>query len=141
MIAPSSAQVIHLHPILFPNRSIVRKMIKTTYWDALWPYLLGLSKAPTTLGYVGSHLHGQKQISRDNPHQKAVKTCAWQPPPQVNGSEPQPSLYHLFNVIVFVSLDVIHFIVYVFKNFLTYAFEHTCRFHGLSKLAIPQWLL
>jgi hypothetical protein len=24
----------------------------------LWPYLLGLSKAPTTLGYVGSHLHG-----------------------------------------------------------------------------------
>jgi hypothetical protein len=33
----------------------------------LWPYLLGLSKVPTTLGYVGSHIYGQMQISRDNP--------------------------------------------------------------------------
>jgi len=43
-----------------------------------WPYLLELFEVPTTLGYVGSHLHGQKQITRENPHWKAITTYAWQ---------------------------------------------------------------
>jgi hypothetical protein len=44
----------------------------------LRPYLLELFEVPTTLGYVGSHFHGQKQITRENPHWKAIRTYAWQ---------------------------------------------------------------
>jgi hypothetical protein len=29
----------------------------------LWPYSFGFSKAPNTLGYVGLHHHGQKQVT------------------------------------------------------------------------------
>jgi len=45
----------------------------------LWPYLLGLFEAPNTLTYVGSHPHGQKWVSKENPHWKSIKTYAWSP--------------------------------------------------------------
>jgi hypothetical protein len=46
----------------------------------LWPYLLGLFEAPNVLTYVGSHPHGQKQVSKKNPHWIFVKTYAWSLP-------------------------------------------------------------
>jgi hypothetical protein len=47
----------------------------------LWPYLLESSKVSTILGYVGSHFHRQKQITKENPHWNAIRTYAWQPSP------------------------------------------------------------
>jgi hypothetical protein len=32
--------------------------------EELWPYLVGLSEAPSTLKYVGFNPHGQQQISK-----------------------------------------------------------------------------
>ncbi len=91
-----------------------------------WPYLLKLFEVPTTLSYVGSHFHGQKQITRKNPHWKAIRTYAWEPSPQVNGSEPRLLLCYLFHVIhVFLGVSsVMHPKLSIcFQYFLICAFE------------------
>jgi hypothetical protein len=44
---------------------------------SLWPYLLGLSEAPNTLGYVGCNPHGQKRSTRQNPNWKVVLGFSW----------------------------------------------------------------
>jgi hypothetical protein len=76
---PNIVEVTHLC-IMHKVHTRSEKNDQNYLLGCLWPYLLGLSKAPSTLGYVGSHLHGHKRISKDNPHWKAIKTCAWQPP-------------------------------------------------------------
>lgn len=47
--------------------------------DTLWPYMIGLFEASNTSTYVGSHPHGQKHVSRKNPHWKFLKSYAWLP--------------------------------------------------------------
>ncbi len=42
----------------------------------LWPYLLGLLKAPSTLKYIGYNPHGQQWITRKHPHWFAIKAFA-----------------------------------------------------------------
>jgi len=43
----------------------------------LWPYLLGLLEAPSTLKYIGYNPHGQRWITRKHPHWFAIKAFAW----------------------------------------------------------------
>jgi hypothetical protein len=49
--------------------------------EELWPYLVGLYEAPSTLKYVGFNPHGQQQISEWNSHRKALKVFGWSIPP------------------------------------------------------------
>jgi hypothetical protein len=42
----------------------------------LWPWLVGLFNALSTIAYVGSHHHGQKHVNKQNPHWKALRTYA-----------------------------------------------------------------
>jgi hypothetical protein len=39
--------------------------------EQLWPFLVGLSKAPNTLKYVGFNPHGHQQLTRKSPHWNA----------------------------------------------------------------------
>ncbi len=57
------------HPF---NSEVKKKYIL----GSLWPWLLGLSNAPSTIGHVGSHHHGQKCVNKQNPHWKTLRTYA-----------------------------------------------------------------
>jgi hypothetical protein len=48
--------------------------------EELWPYLVGLFQAPSTLKYVGFNPHGQQPINKQNSHWKAPRVLAWSTP-------------------------------------------------------------
>jgi len=48
--------------------------------EELWPYLVGLFQAPSTLKYVGFSPHGQQPINKQNSHKKAPRFFAWSTP-------------------------------------------------------------
>jgi hypothetical protein len=45
----------------------------------LWPYLVVLFEAPSTLKYVGFNSHEQQQLIRKSPHWNALRDFAWSP--------------------------------------------------------------
>ncbi len=48
-------------------------MIKNIYWVDCGLKLVGLFEAPNTCSYVGSHHHGQKQVTRNSPQLEICK--------------------------------------------------------------------